>query len=119
MADRGVDKSRIAFQYPLLDRSVIRSPARKPTPVLRWVSVSTTGSFGNPACRSGSFQNPETVSVSTTGSFGNPVCAVGHAPFVGVLFQYPLLDRSVIRRSVVIDGEVKDPRFSIHYWIVR
>jgi len=37
-----------AFQYPLLDRSVIRDGDRSEHRLDRHVSVSTTGSFGNP-----------------------------------------------------------------------
>jgi len=36
-----------------------------------------------------------------------------------VAFQYPLLDRSVIRMAGSMTDARTMPSFSIHYWIVR
>jgi len=61
------------------------------------VSVSTTGSFGNPGMSGRSNSTIQPVSVSTTGSFGNPAFLQQAEEQLDNLFQYPLLDRSVIR----------------------
>ena len=85
------------FQYPLLDRSVIRKAPRPEVPSRSNVSVSTTGSFGNPGQLWRRSRRRSRVSVSTTGSFGNPDRRRGGSRGAQGLFQYPLLDRSVIR----------------------
>ena len=112
-------ESHWQFQYPLLDRSVIRGTRSKCAPGKALVSVSTTGSFGNPAARAHAGGLFFLVSVSTTGSFGNPGQNVnkpaGKNPGVSVSTTGSFGNPA--------DGRYKfsdyDDCFSIHYWIVR